>query len=107
VFRWLGPGDGMRVLTSCPGTATVTLTAVSQSVPRIATIAGRRHAISTAPTPLRVRVPVGPSGTADVIVRTDPPPAPLPGGDARVAGIGVSGLAATVACAAGHAGTIG
>lgn len=39
---------------------------------------------------------------ADVPVTTTPPPAPLPGGDPRVAGIGVHGLAATVACADGE-----
>jgi hypothetical protein len=106
-FRWLGPGDGLRVLTSCPGTATVTLTAVSQAVPRAATFGGEARAVGTAPTRLRIAVPVGSSREADVTVATDPPPAPLPAGDARVAGIGVYALAATVACDRGARKAIG
>jgi hypothetical protein len=106
-FRWLGPGDGLRVLASCPGTATVSLTAVSHSVPRAAEIAGRTYRVGTGPTPLRVTVPVGASLAADLTVRTEPPPAPLPGGDPRVAGIGVYGLSATLVCGSGLPEAIG
>jgi hypothetical protein len=62
--------------------------------------AGRAVAVGTAPTPLTVTVDVPPGGARDLPLRTDPPPAPLPGGDPRVAGVGVYGLSASVACAA-------
>ena len=97
-FHWLSPGAAVRVLTSCAGSATVTLTVVSQGVPRTVRLGGVVRRVATAPTRLRFTVPVDGSLAADLPVVTTPAPAPLPGGDPRVAGVGVYALSATVAC---------
>jgi hypothetical protein len=97
-FRWLSDGAALRVLSSCDGVARVRLLAVSHTVPRALTLGDGRFTVGTAPTPVELRVDVGADGTLELPVATVPAPAPLPGGDPRVAGIGVSGLSAVVRC---------
>ena len=106
-FRWLGEGAVVRVHASCPGRARVSLTAVSHSAARRARIGTSTVAVGTSPTRARIVVRVGPDGTADVPVSTRPAPSPLPGGDPRVAGIGVYGLSAAISCVDGDRTAIG
>jgi len=97
-FRWLSDGASLRVLSSCDGIARVRLTAVSHTVPRTLTLGTGRFTVGTTPAPVELRVDVGADGTLELPITTVPSPAPLPGGDPRVAGIGVSGLSAAVRC---------
>lgn len=97
-FTWLSPDAELRVAAGCAGRVLVRLTAVSQGVPRAADFGAARRRIGTAPTPLRLRVTTGADGRASVAVRTVPVGTPLPGGDPRVAGIGISGISAVASC---------
>jgi len=99
-FRWLGADGALRVIASCPGPVTVRLTAVSAGLPRRVRVGGRTFTVGTTPTSLAVPVDVPPGGARDLPLATAPAPAPLPGGDPRVAGIGVYGLSAAARCAA-------
>lgn len=97
-FTWLGPGSSLRALSSCPGTVTVRFTAISHTVPRIVAIGATRVRVGTVPTPVRITILPGPAPAPELPVAMDPPPGPLPGGDPRIAGIGVSGISAAVRC---------
>lgn len=97
-FTWMSPGAELRVASECPGRVVVRLLAVSQGVPRAVRLGSARRVVGTAPTALVVRVATGADGRGVVPVRTTPAPAPLPLGDPRVAGVGVSELSAVAGC---------
>lgn len=97
-FRWMDDGSALRVVSSCRGTAVVRLTAVSQTVPRALTLAGRTTNVQTTPTPVVREVAVMSGAGIDLPIATDPPAARLPGGDPRVAAVGVYDLRAGVRC---------
>ncbi len=97
-FAWLGSAARLAVVSERRGPIEVTFDAVSHGVPRAVRIGSELRFVGVAPTPVRICIDAGPEGTADVAVDAMPAAAPLPGGDARVASIGVYHLAARPGC---------
>jgi len=97
-FQWLPAGAVIRVVADRSGPATLRFTAVSVGVPRATRFGATKRRVSTVPIPIDLCVAVGGDRVATVPITTDPAPAQLPGGDARVAGIGVYHLRADPGC---------
>jgi hypothetical protein len=97
-FQWLAPEAELRVIADEGGPVTVTFDSVSPGHSRVAQFGTIARVISTAPTAVNLCVRGIDGRTATLPVSTVPPPRRLPGGDSRVAGIGIYHLRAEPGC---------
>ena len=97
-FQWLGEGASLRVASADRGPVNVELDAVSPEVPRTVSFGNITRNISTGPTRVRLCVIAETNGTATLPIAAEPPARSLPGGDARVAALGVYHLRARRGC---------
>jgi hypothetical protein len=97
-FVWLGARPKLSVVADAAGPVQVTLNAVSHTVTRSVRIASQRFTITAAPTTVIICIRAEPDGTMVVPIESTPPAARLPGGDSRVASIGVFRLTARPLC---------
>jgi hypothetical protein len=99
-FRWLGPEAKLAIVADRTRRVTVRFDAVSPELPRTARFGTAMREISTAPTAVALCVRADRKGTT-LPISTTPAPRHLPGGDPRVAGIGVYHLRAEPGCPPG------
>jgi hypothetical protein len=97
-FVWLGVRPRLAVVAQAPGPVQVTFDAVSHSETRTIRLASQRFVIAEAPTTVRVCIPVGSDGTANAPIQTTPSASRFPGGDRRIASVGVYRLSARPRC---------
>jgi hypothetical protein len=97
-FQWLGPDASLSAVATRAQPVTLTFDTVSIGVPRSVRFGADRREVSTAPTRVRLCVQTKPGGSAAVPIAMTPGPQRLPGGDPRVAGVGVFNLRAATGC---------
>jgi hypothetical protein len=99
-FRWLGPQAKLAIVADHRRLVTVRFDAVSPELLRTARFGTATREISTAPIAVALCVRADRKGTK-LPISTTPAPRHLPGGDPRVAGIGVYHLRAEPGCPSG------
>jgi hypothetical protein len=98
-FQWVRAGARLAVVARRAGPVEVNFDAISHATPRRVRFGtARTVVVGTVPTKVRLCLRAGPGGTATVAVAATPPAARLPGGDARVATIGMYHLTAHPGC---------
>jgi hypothetical protein len=99
-FRWLGPDAELQVIADPDRSVAVTFDAVSYRIARRVGFgaAGSREILPSV-TPVRLCVDVGTGRTTMLPISPTPPAEQLPGGDPRVASIGVLHVSARAGCA--------
>jgi hypothetical protein len=97
-FQWLSTPASLRVIAAIGGPVTVIFEAISAEIPRWVSFGAARRQVSTTPTAIRLCVHAANPGTATLPISSHPAPRRLPGGDPRVAGIGIYHLRAESGC---------
>jgi hypothetical protein len=100
-FVWLGRQPELVGIASSAGPLEITFNAVSHTLSRRVQVGSRRLVVTPAPSTFRLCVSAGVSGTVILPIASQPAAAQLPGGDERVASIGVYRLEARPRCGTG------
>jgi hypothetical protein len=100
-FAWLGARARLAIVAQAGRPVAVTFEAVSHATPRRVRFGATEAVVGTAPTRLRLCLLTNAHGTKDVPITATPPAARLPGGDQRIASIGVYRLSARPNCREG------
>jgi hypothetical protein len=99
-FSWLGPGARLEVATNAPGRVHIEFDAVSHTTGRLASFGNEGvRPVALSPTHISLCMRTGANGLATLPVSSRPAATSLPGGDPRVATIGVFHVVARAGCA--------